>query len=69
MKKTESKDEDDDGVASQESTDHNEVFEFDVYEREGYDQIMRTVTGVQQEDLAHQVCKYLEIFESLAPGR
>jgi len=49
------------------------VFAFDVYEREGFDQIMRTVAGgnmaEDQDSFARSVCDYLEVFESLAPGR
>lgn len=70
IRKVDSKEEEEEETL--ESGDHNEVFEFDVYEREGFDHIMRTVAGgpgSQNEDLALQVCKYLEIFESLAPGR
>ena len=59
----------DESVSSSNST---EIFAFDVYEREGFDQIMRTVTGSssqQQEAFARSVCDYLEIFESLSSGR
>merc|ERR1712161_125487 len=38
---------------------------FDIYEREGFDQIMRTVTGMSdgdQEAFARSVCNYLERF-------
>lgn len=49
------------------------VFAFDVYEREGFDQIMRTVAGgsttEEQDMFARSMCDYLEIFESLTPGR
>lgn len=49
------------------------LFAFDVYERGGFDQVMRTVagssSGEEQETFAKNVCDYLEIFESLAPGR
>lgn len=48
------------------------LFAFDVYEREGFDQIMRTVAGgtsAEEETFARSVCDYLEVFESLAPGR
>jgi hypothetical protein len=51
---------------------NSERFEFDVYEREGFDKIMQTVTGVQSHydlDSARHVCQYLEIFESLSPER
>jgi len=49
----------------------SEMFEFDVYEREGFDKIMQTVAGVSQYevDIARQVCHYLEVFESLSPDR
>lgn len=55
---------------SEASSFSSELFEFDVYEREGYDKVIQTVTGGQhQEDFARQVCNILEIFESLSPGR
>jgi len=49
-----------------------EIFSFDIYEREGFDNIMRTVAGssdAEQEAFARSVCNYFEIFESLASGR
>eukprot|EP00536_Pseudo-nitzschia_multiseries_P010321 jgi/Psemu1/202884/e_gw1.309.2.1 len=45
---------------------------FDIYEREGFDQIMRAVAGssdAEQEAFAKSVCSYLERFESLTSGR
>lgn len=52
------------------SSDSSELFEFDVYEREGYDKIVATVIGgADQDDYAKQVCNQLELFESLSPGR
>ena len=45
---------------------------FDIYEREGFDNIMRTVAGStndEQEAFARSVCNYLERFESLTSGR
>jgi len=45
---------------------------FDIYEREGFDNIMRTVAGAtddEQEVFARIVCNYLERFESLTSGR
>jgi hypothetical protein len=54
------------------STGSGEVFAFDIYEREGYDDIMRAVAGLsddEQEAFARSVCDYLEVFESLASGR
>ena len=55
------------------STNSAEIFNFDVYEREGFDQIMRTVGGgsslQEQEAFARSVCDYLEIFENLSSGR
>ena len=45
---------------------------FDIYEREGFDSIMRTVAGAthdEQEAFARSVCNYLERFESLTSGR
>ena len=54
-------------------SDASTVFAFDVYEREGFDQIMRTVSGgattQEQDSFARNVCDYLEVFESLTPGR
>lgn len=48
-----------------------EMYEFDVYEREGYDKIMRTVAYGNDDDdeFARQICDVLEVFESLCPGR
>lgn len=48
-----------------------EQYEFDVYEREGYDKIMRTVAYGNDDDdeFARQICDVLEVFESLCPGR
>lgn len=54
------------------SSNSGAFFSFDVYEREGFDQIMRTVAGAsdqEQEAFARSICNYLEIFESLAAGR
>jgi len=45
---------------------------FDIYEREGFDNIMCTVAGSsndEQEAFARSVCSYLERFESLTSGR
>jgi hypothetical protein len=58
--------------ADSECSSTSEKFEFDVYEREGYDKIMQTVSaaqGLYDGDMARNVCTYLEIFESLTPGR
>lgn len=61
-----------DDVSAQ-SNSSTVLFAFDVYEREGFDQIMRTVAGgssaEEQESFARSVCDHLEIFEYLAPGR
>ena len=48
-----------------------DLVEFDVYEREGFDKIMQTVTGVagHSTDIARDLSKYLEIYEHLSPGR
>jgi len=48
-----------------------EMCEFDVYEREHYDKIMRTVAYGNDDDdeFARQICDVLEVFESLCPGR
>lgn len=55
---------------SEGSDDSSEVFHFDILEREGYDKIIQTVSGLQdQDDFARNVCKHLELFESLSPGR
>jgi len=55
------------------SSTTSEVFaSFDIYEREGFDNIMRTVAGAaddEQEEFARSVCNYLERFESLTSGR
>lgn len=52
-------------------TDLEEMYEFDVYEREGYDKIMRTVAYGNDDDdeFARQICDVLEVFEGLCPGR
>ena len=56
--------------ADSEGSSESELFEFDVYEREGFDKIMQTVAGSQVgDDFARQICSYLEVFESLSPGR
>ena len=55
------------------SSTSTEIFaSFDIYEREGFDNIMRTVGGAtddEQEAFARSVCNYLERFESLTSGR
>ena len=61
-----------DADADSDSSSESERFEFDVYEREGYDKIMQTVSGAYglvDADMARNVCSYLEIYESLSPGR
>ena len=51
-------------------TTESERYEFDVYERQGFDKIMQTVAGsAYQGDNSRDICKYLEIYESLSPGR
>lgn len=57
---------------SRSSSASTEIFAFDVYEREGFDQIMRTVAGAtseEQEAFAQSLCNTLEIFESMTLGR
>ncbi|CAB9517978.1 Two pore calcium channel protein [Seminavis robusta] len=55
---------------SEGSSDSSELFEFDVYEREGYDRIIQTVSGVDsRDDFARQVASHFELFEGLTPGR
>ena len=60
-------------VNSTTSSVNTEIFaSFDIYEREGFDNIMRTVAGNtddEQEAFARSVCNYLERFESLTSGR
>lgn len=60
-------------VNSTTSSVNTEIFaSFDIYEREGFDNIMRTVAGDtddEQEAFARSVCNYLERFESLTSGR
>lgn len=52
------------------ASSESERIEFDVYERQGFDKIMQTVSGsAYQGDFARDICNYLEIYESLAPGR
>jgi hypothetical protein len=57
--------------ADSEASSDNELFQFDVYEREGIDKIMQTIAGAPQSggDFARNMCSYLEIFERLSPGR
>ena len=47
------------------------VFEFDVYERVGFDKIMRTVAGGADDEDAYakEVCDMLGLFERLSPVR
>ena len=60
-------------VNSAASSTSTEIFaSFDIYEREGFDNIMRTVGGAtddEQEAFARSVCNYLERFENLTSGR
>ena len=60
-------------INSTASSTSTEIFaSFDIYEREGFDNIMRTVAGTtdeEQEAFARSVCNYLERFESLTSGR
>lgn len=54
------------------SAGSDELYEFDVYEREGYDKIMRTVAGAHEDDddeFARSICDALEVFEVLCPRR
>jgi len=56
--------------ADSEGSSGNEYLEFDVYEREGFDKIMQTVAcGTHDRNFAQHICDYLEIYESLTPGR
>lgn len=52
-------------------SEKSEQFEYDVFEREGFDQIMKTVAGGSDDAdvYAKEVCDMLEIFERLCPGR
>lgn len=62
----------DDEMHDEASAGSDELYEFDVYEREGYDKIMRTVAGAHEDDddeFARNVCNALEVFELLCPGR
>ena len=56
---------------SEGSSDSSGLSEFDVFERQGYDKIIQSIStgGQHQDDYARQVCSHLEIFESLTPGR
>jgi hypothetical protein len=51
--------------------EEDEQYEFDVYEREGYDKIMRTVAGGNDhhDEFARHICDVLELFEGLCSGR
>lgn len=56
--------------ADSEGSSESGVFEFDVYERNGMDKLVEMSTGTFRQDFISQhICSYLEIFESLAPGR
>ena len=55
--------------ADSEESSISEFYEFDVFEREGFDKIMQTVAGASNEDLARNLCHYLEVFEKMTPGR
>jgi hypothetical protein len=56
--------------ADSDASTASELYEFDVYEREGFDKFMQTPSGpAYQGDFARDICNYLEIYESLAPGR
>jgi hypothetical protein len=60
------------GDLSVASNASGELFSFDIYEREGFDQIMRTVAGsseAEQEAFAQNLCRYYEIYDSLTNGR
>lgn len=48
-----------------------ESVDLDIRERQGYDNIMRAVTGEGdiEDDLTIKISNYLEIFERLTPGR
>ncbi len=54
------------GAASQSTS----ISEFHVFERQGYDSVMKTITGDGDETtFAKKACELLEIFERLIPGR
>lgn len=60
---------DSDSEGDIDSESSSDLYEFDVFERQGFDTIMQAVSGAQSPDFAQQICGYLEIFESLSPGR
>jgi len=62
-------DSDNDERGDEDSETSSDLYEFDIYERQGFDTIMQAVSGAQSPDFARQVCGYLEVFESLSPGR
>ena len=58
--------------ADSEGSSESELFEFDVFEREGFDKIMQTVAGGGSDssvEFARQICRFFEVFESMTPGR
>jgi hypothetical protein len=59
----------DDNVDTVGSEGSSGFYEFDIYERQGFDTIMQAVSGGQSPHFAQQICGFLEIFESLSPGR
>ena len=62
-------DTEDDHNGDSHSESSSDLYEFDIYERQGFDTIMQAVSGAQSPDFSQQICGYLEIFESLSPGR
>lgn len=66
---TNDSDTEDDRHGDLDSEASSDLYEFDIYERQGFDTIMQAVSGAQNPDFAQQICGYLEIFESLSPGR
>ena len=60
----------DGGADADSEASSEDLYEFDVYEREGFDKIMETVAGnAEAHEFAQHICNYLEIFEKLTPGR
>mmetsp|Transcript_2711 Transcript_2711/g.3257 ORF Transcript_2711/g.3257 Transcript_2711/m.3257 type:complete len:426 (+) Transcript_2711:194-1471(+) len=55
--------------AESSSQQNTGISEFHVFERQGYDSVMKTITGDSDETaFAKKACELLEIFERLMPG-
>ncbi|GAX17248.1 hypothetical protein FisN_10Lh105 [Fistulifera solaris] len=61
---------DSDHDADSEGSSESDIFEFDVYERNGVGKLLdNSPGGSRRDDVLHRICGYLEVFESLSTGR